>query len=415
MRIYAASYLLPINGPPVAGGGIAVDQGRVVAVGSLSDLRRSYSAPVEEFPGCILMPGLVNAHTHLELTHFPAWRLRHGLHYSPRSYVDWIIQVIKVKRALTLEELSASLLEGLKISLQSGTTMIGDFLADRRLLPFYENAAISGRIYLEFIGQEPSRYAAMLADVDEDLFQLPSPFLPGLAPHAPFTVAAELLQSLLETARHKGIPLAMHLAESVAESEFFRDASGSIAADLYPFVGWHDYLPAPQHMTPTGWLAATKAFSADFLAVHGVHLEEADQKILKTAGCTVVLLPRSNENLAVGRAPAAALLRAGIPLALGTDSLASNDSLSLWDEMRFLLDAFPQLFTPVDAVRMATINAARAIKRDGDAGSLEPGKQADFLVVRPSALPDAARLYEQLLDHARIEGVWCAGSKAVTS
>ncbi|MBP1729161.1 MAG: metal-dependent hydrolase [Deltaproteobacteria bacterium] len=415
MRIYGASYILPMNAPPVPGGGIAVDQGRIVAVGRLADLRQSFAAPVEEYPDCILMPGLVNAHTHLELTHFPAWRLRHGLHYSPRSYVDWIIQVIKVKRTLSLAELSASLLEGLKISLQSGTTMVGDFLSDRRLLPFYENAAISGRIYLEFIGQDPSRYAHLLADLDEDVFQLPSPFLAGLAPHAPFTVSGELLQSLLETARHKGLPLAMHLAESAAESGFFRDTSGGIAADLYPFVGWHDYLPAPQQTTPTGWLAAANALSADFLAVHGVHLEKADLELLKAAGSAVVLLPRSNENLAVGRAPAAALLQAGIPLALGTDSLASSDSLSLWDEMRFLLDSFPQLFAPVDAVRMATVNAAAAIKRDGDAGSLEPGKQADFLVIQPQKLPAAARLYEQLLDHARVVGVWCAGKKVVTS
>ena len=397
------------------GGGLPLIRGVLLPSAELADLRKSFAAPVEEYPDCILMPGLVNAHTHLELTHFPAWRLRHGLHYSPRSYVDWIIQVIKVKRTLSMAELSASLLEGLKISMQSGTTMVGDFLNDRRLLPFYENAAISGRIYLEFIGQDPSRYAHLLAGVDEDLFQLPSPFLPGIAPHAPFTVSKQLLQSLLETARHKGLPLAMHLAESAAESDFFRDTSGGIAADLYPFVGWHDYLPSPQQLTPTGWLADAKALDEDFLAVHGVHLEQADLEKLKAAGCAVVLLPRSNENLAVGRAPAAALLQAGIPLALGTDSLASSDSLSLWDEMRFLLDVFPQLFAPVDAVRMATINGARAIKRDVDAGSLEPGKQADFLVVQPVNLPDAARIYEQLLDHARVVGVWCAGSNVVTS
>ena len=415
MRIYAASYLLPMNALSVAGGGIVVDQGRIVAVGRLADLRQSFAAPVEEYPGCILMPGLVNAHTHLELTHFPAWRLRHGLHYSPRSYVDWIIQVIKVKRALSLAELSASLLEGLKISLQSGTTMVGDFLSDRRLLPFYENAAVSGRIYLEFIGQDPSRCATLLAGVDDDIHLLPPPFLPGIAPHAPFTVSKQFLQALLETARHKDLPLAMHLAESSAESDFFRDTSGGIAAELYPFVGWHDYLPSPQHLTPTGWLANANALAEDFLAVHGVHLAQTDLEKLKAAGCAVVLLPRSNDNLAVGRVPAALLLQSGIPLALGTDSLASSDSLSLWDEMRFLLDTFPEQFAPVDAVRMATINGARAIKRGEDAGSLEQGKQADFLVVQPQRMPAEARLYEQLLDHARIVGVWCAGEHVVTS
>lgn len=415
MRIYAASYMLPIIGPPVAGGAIAVYEGRIVASGRLADLRQQFAAPVEEFPDCIIMPGLVNAHTHLELTHYPAWKLRSGLHYSPRSYSDWIIQVIKIKRGLGLTELSASLLEGLKISLQSGTTMVGDFLSDRRLLPFYENAEISGRIYLEFIGQEPDRCTHLLASIDDDIHQLPSPFLPGIAPHAPFTVSQQLLHSLLESARHKGLPLAMHVAESAAEQDFFRNSTGGIATDLYPFVGWQNYLPPPQNVTPTGWLAAADALGPDFLTMHAVHLEQSDIELLKKAGCTVVLLPRSNDNLAVGRAPAALLQKAGVPLALGTDSLASSDSLSLWDEMRFLLDVFPQQFSPVDALNMATINAARAIKRDSDAGSLEKGKMADFLVVKTVRKPDAAKLYEQLLEDARILAVWCAGRKVVTS
>jgi cytosine/adenosine deaminase-related metal-dependent hydrolase len=415
MRIYAASYVLPITAPPVAGGAIAVDKGRIVSIGSLNDVRQQFAAPVEEYPDCILMPGLINAHTHLELSHFPAWRLRHGLHYSPRSYVDWIIQVIKVKRCLDSAELSASLLEGMKICLQSGTTMIGDFLSDRRLLPVYENAAISGRVYLEFIGQDPARFNSLLASIDEDIHQLPVPFLPGIAPHAPFTVSKQLLQSLLEIARHKGLPLSTHLAESPAENDFFRDSTGSIAADLYPFAGWQEYLPRPQLVTPTGWLAAANALGPDLLLAHGVHLGKNDLELLQKSGSTIVLLPRSNENLAVGRAPAALLLKAGIPLALGTDSLASNDSLSLWDEMRFLLDTFPQQFTPADAFSMATINSARAIKRDGDAGSLEPGKQADFIVVKPVNRPAAARIYEQLLEDARVMAVWCKGQGVIAA
>lgn len=413
MRIYAASHLLPITGPPLEGGAIAVADGRIVAVGSLVALRKQFSAPLEEFPDCILMPGLVNAHTHLELTHFPAWRLRHGLHYSPRSYVDWIIQVIKVKRCLDLTELAASLLEGLKISLQSGTTMVGDFLSDRRLLPFYENSAISGRIYLEFIGQDPERYQPQLASIDEEIHLLPPPFLAGLAPHTPFTVSSSLLRALLTTARHKGLPLATHLAESLEESNFFRDSSGRIAGDLYPFVGWQNFLPAAQQTTPTAWLAAAGALGPDFQVAHGVHLQADEIEMLSSAGSPLVLLPRSNENLAVGRAPVAALLQAHIPLALGTDSLASSDTLSLWDEMRFLLDTFPQLFTPADAVRMATINGAMAIGRGAVGGSLEAGKQADFIVVKASGKTDIAGLYEQLLADARILAVWCAGRKVV--
>src|ERR1043166_1115477 len=108
MQIYAASYLLPMSGPPVAGGAIAVDSGTIVATGTLTELRRLFVAPVREFPGCVIMPGLINGHSHLELTHFPAWKIRKDLDYTPRTYVDWIIQVIKVRRGLTHEELVLS-------------------------------------------------------------------------------------------------------------------------------------------------------------------------------------------------------------------------------------------------------------------------------------------------------------------
>jgi cytosine/adenosine deaminase-related metal-dependent hydrolase len=336
------------------------------------------------------------------------------MHYTPRSYVDWIIQVIKIKRVLDLEELSDSLLEGLKISLESGTTMVGDFLSDRRLLQHYENAEISGRVYLEFIGQDPDRYVQQLAGLSEEVHEVPSPFLAGIAPHAPFTVAKPFLQALAETARHKGVPLAMHLAESAAEDSFFRDASGSLVSDLYPFVGWNGYLPQPQDLSSTEWVGQSGALGPDFLAAHCVHVRQDDIELLKKAGCSVVLLPRSNANLAVGKAPAALLQKAGVTLALGTDSLASNDSLSLWDEMRFLLDTFPEVFSPRDALTMTTLNAAKAIRRDSDAGSLEAGKRADFLVMKPSGIPGESSVYEQLLDDAEIQAVFCGGIKTIS-
>src|SRR5512137_47280 len=108
MQIYAASYIFPVTSPPLAGGAIAVADGRIVDAGPLDRLRTEYGAPVREFPGCVIMPGLVNAHSHLELTHFPSWKLRKGIDYSPRTYVDWIIQVIKIRRSLSLQELQHS-------------------------------------------------------------------------------------------------------------------------------------------------------------------------------------------------------------------------------------------------------------------------------------------------------------------
>src|SRR6266540_1030451 len=105
MNIFAASYMLPVSAPPIEGGALVVDRRRIIATGKLSEMLESYLGPVQEFPGCVIMPGFVNAHSHLELTHFPSWKIRKGIDYSPRTYLDWVIQVIKIRRALTADEL----------------------------------------------------------------------------------------------------------------------------------------------------------------------------------------------------------------------------------------------------------------------------------------------------------------------
>lgn len=409
MEIFAASYLLPINGSPVAGGAIAVADGRIVAVGRLAELRKTCSAEVREFPGCILMPGLVNAHTHLELTHFPAWLHKSGLGYAPRSYVDWIIQVIKVKRGITFEDLCRSLLEGCKISLQSGTTMVGDILSDRRLLPVYADCGLAGRVYLEFIGHDPDRFQPLLESVATDIAQLPDGLLPGLSPHAPFTVSQELLAAVVAAAQRLALPLATHLAESVEEVRFLAGTPGKIADVLYPFVGWEKYAKPHPPSTPADWLHGGAALSCRLAAVHAVHLSLQEIRLLKEHHASIVLAPRSNSNLDVGRAPAWLMKQADLTMALGTDSLASSDSLSLFDEMRFLLDTYPDVFSPEDAVRMGTINGAHAIARGAEAGSLEVGKRADFIAVRTAGAPQGDRVYEQLLEDGAIHGVWCGG------
>jgi len=411
MQIYAASYLLPINGPPVEGGAVAVEKGLIKAVGNLNELRKKFTAPVHEYPGAVLLPGLVNAHTHLELTHFPDWLFTKGFDVKYCPYVDWIIRVIKVKRQVGLEDLSVSLLQGLRMAIQSGTTMVGDILSDRRLIHHYNNSPLSGRIYLEFLGQDKSRYSTLLDAMDDDLGSIQQNFLAGVAPHSPFTVSQSLLKSLLSAAHMRNLPITMHLAESEDESQFFTDATGKISEKLYPFVGWEEYLPDEMRTTPTAWLDLSGALSPDFLAVHGVHLSVGDINLLKKNKVSVVLAPRSNHNLDVGQAPVKGFLNAGIPLALGTDSLASNDSLSLWDEMKFLLDAFPQSFSPVDAIKMATIGGAKALKRDFEAGTLEPGKRADFIVMETGNISAAGKVCEQLLEGSKLHGVWCGGEK----
>ena len=416
MQIYAASYLLPVNAPPLAGGALAVHQGRIAAVGTLAEVRRTCGGTVREFPGSVIMPGLVNPHTHLELTHFPAWKLRKGIDYSPRTYVDWVIQVIKIRRALTAAELVHSVREGIRKSLECGTTMIGDILTDGSLAPLYRESPLSGRLYREALGQDPARCSLLLNELGAALEALPDGRLkPGLSPHAPHTLSARFMKEVVALARAHGVPTVIHLAESPEETQFLYDTSGGIADLLYPFAGWENYLPAPGHATPVAYLDGLGVLDHATTVVHAVQVTPDDANILKRRGVSVILCPRSNDRLVVGKAPVALLKKAGIPLALGTDSLASNDSLSMWDEMRFLLRAFPGHFTPSEALEMATLGAARALGCENEGGSLEPGKRADFLVVTPSRLPGpdgivGAVLEESLLENVYLEGESPAGN-----
>jgi len=382
MKIYAASHLLPVSSPPLEGGALAVADGKIAAVGRLSELTAFFNAPVEEFPGCCIMPGMVNSHSHLELTHFPAWKIRKGIDYAPRTYIDWMIQVIKIRRSLTRNELEQSILEGIRISLESGTTTIGEIVSAPWLMNCYRLSPMAGRAYLEAIGQDPLRCAELLALLDDAVSEFDGAgLLPGISPHAVHTLSAGLFEGLLNLADRHHVPLAIHLAESRAELDFMFDSSGPIAEKLYPFVGWDSYLPTPRRTTPVAYLDSIGVLRPGTVAVHCVHLTPADAETLKRRGVAVVLCPRSNDRLDVGRAPVRLLKKSGIPLSLGTDSLASNDSLSLLDEARFLLESFPEDFTPAEALRMVTLSGAEILGLDSMAGALEPGKRADFLVV----------------------------------
>lgn len=412
MRIYAASHLIPVSSPPLEGGALAVEQGKIVAVGRLSELTSRYSAPVAEFPGCALIPGLVNAHSHLELTHFPSWKIRKGIDYSPRTYVDWVVQVIKIRRGLSRHELEQSVLEGIRISLESGTTAIGEIVSDPWLLNFYRLSPLAGRLYLEAIGQDPLRCAALLALLDETVAGFDGTgLLPGISPHAPHTLSAGFCGDLGKLAERHAVPLAVHLAESRAEVDFMFDSGGPIAEKLYPFVGWDSYLPPPRRTTPAAYLDGLGVLRPGTVAAHCVHITPSEADILKERGVAVALCPRSNDRLDVGSAPVRLLKKCGIPLALGTDSLASNDSLSLLDEARFLLDSFPGEFTPAEVLRMATLSGAEVLGLARETGSIEPGKRADFLVV---SLPENAGSWgvcEAVVGEGKVLEVFTAGSR----
>jgi cytosine/adenosine deaminase-related metal-dependent hydrolase len=381
ITLYTASWLYNPDRPPIAGGAVAVQDGRILAVGPATELVMRFGPPRADFPDCVIMPGFVNAHTHLELTHFPAWRLRGGMDYHPHRFVDWIVQLVKVRRGVKPEEVQESLKAGIAACLRAGTTCVGDIVSSPDLLTVFGNSPLAGRFYLELIGQEPALFEPRLYAALAAAGRAAGSLVSGLSPHAPYTLAADLLPGIAMASQQHGLPLSVHLAESVDEDRLLFDSTGPLAEELYPLVGWQGYLPPARRTTPARFFDAGGLLSPATLAIHCVQLTPADAQLLKARGVTICLCPRSNERLAVGRAPVQLFKKLGIPLCIGTDSLASNDSLSLWDELRFALDAYAGALTPDELLQLATSGGAAGLGLSATVGTLEEGKRADLQVV----------------------------------
>lgn len=380
--IVAASWLISPGTAPLAGGAILVRNGCIAAVDTLDKVRRKYAVPVIDYPDCAILPGFVNAHTHLELTHFPSWRLRNHVEYHPRRFVDWIIQLIKVKRGLLPEDIKASAREGVRMCLESGTTAVGEIVTAKTLADLHQTSPLSGRLFYELVGYDQARFRAALKEAVDTARTFPGgTFATGLSPHAAYTIGEENLPLIRDAALSADLPLTIHCSESSEETEFIFDTSGELAEKFYPFVGWERYLMPPRRCSSIELLDRAGLLTPATLAIHCVQITRADAEILKKRGASVALCPRSNERLDVGKAPVALMRKMGIPLVLGTDSLASNDSLSLWDELRFALKVFAGELSPADLFHMVTQGGALALGIDKSHGTLEVGKRANFQIV----------------------------------
>jgi aminodeoxyfutalosine deaminase len=395
LNIYTASWLLNPGIPPLSGGGLAVYRGRILETGRASDLVSRYGCPAVEFPGCVIMPGFVNAHTHLSFTDFPAWSSRVPEEFPVKDFTDWILRIVKVRRQVTMEETVSSVKNGINQLLASGTTAAGDIITCPETLTGFDGSQLKGRLYLELIGQEKERFDPLLKNAIKAARGIGNPRLPGLSAHAPYTLNSTLLPDIASVASADSLPLSLHLAESPAETELLYNSSGPFTDKVYPVLGWMDYLPQPRRITPVGFFDQGGLLGRSTLAIHCVHVSAGDAAILKERGTTVCLCPRSNQWLDVGTAPVALFKKLRIPLCLGTDSLASNDSLSLWDEIRFALDAYSGQLSPDELLQMATTGGATGIGLSDSIGSLTADKYADFQVIETGGDCSASSLLEK--------------------
>ncbi len=398
--IYRARHLLYGDAPPLDGGALLEQNGLIAALGSLDELKKSEpTAKIVDFDQAVLLPAFVNAHTHLELSLYPAWAKEAGASSAPGSFVDWMLRLIKVKRSLLSSEAMADAIRhGLQRCLEAGTAAVGDILSWHAGLNIYADSPLRGQIFLESLGQDPARTQQLYRQLVTTLQRPQSGnFRFAVSPHSPYTIHAEYMSQLFELCRQQQLKSSVHIAESRAEVDFLARAEGELVERLYPAVNWQKYSPKARKLSPVTYLEQLGGLFADQLLVHGVQLTAEEMQTIAKAGAHLVLCPRSNDWLQVGTAPVAELKRAGVKLALGTDSLASNQSLSLWDELSFAANAYDDVLDAAELFALATTGGASALGLQGQLGELTPGLRCSFQIVRRKEPLTDKKLLETLI------------------
>jgi cytosine/adenosine deaminase-related metal-dependent hydrolase len=396
--LYRARNVLPIISPLIEDGAVLVDSGLIRTVGHYRDLAETHPhVDLVDFGESTLLPPMVNAHTHLELTAFPDWAAAAGEPEAPQFFVDWVLWLVRIRKEVGEDQLKASLEAGLKASLLAGTGAVGDIFTTLEVVEAYLGSPLYGQVFAEVLGHDLALVEKRLSSIRSLTVNSPAKRLNwGLSPHAPYTLSASATDQVLAFAKEHRLQCAIHLAESESEREFLLDGTGAIADKLFSSAKWDPGLSPPAGCSPVRSLCREERLKEGDMVVHGVHVDTADIELLKQRGCSVVLCPRSNASLKVGKAPLIDYLSAGIPLALGTDSLASSDSLSVWDEMAFAVQWFAGAAAPRDWLEIATLGGAKALGIEKRVGQLAPGREASFQVVKLPALPQGDTLEEAL-------------------
>ncbi|ANM31308.1 hypothetical protein ABI59_19620 [Acidobacteria bacterium Mor1] len=386
MRIYKSRFVLPVASPPLEQGAVAVDGDRIAAVGPADSITEKYpDAQVFDLGDAALLPGLVNAHTHLELSDASPDDLPAG------DYMAWVRAMIE--RPREPEDAAPAAQRAIETMVARGTVAVGDVANASWIAPLLNRSPLHGVLFLELIGFNPASAEQLLDDAarsldeidrDEDFAANPR-LRVVLTPHGPQSCSAALIKALAGRAVAAAAPLSIHVAESDEETKLLMEGSGPFRDLLEERGVLPDPWAVPKH-SPVEHLDRLGALSPRTLAVHCIHLSKQDLSRLQTRGVTVVTCPRSNDRLGVGRAPVAQLLGAGIPVALGTDSTASAPDTDLFAELAYLCSEIG--IAPAAGLRMATLNGARALGLTDDLGSIAEGKLAELIVVPLDGAPD---------------------------
>jgi 5-methylthioadenosine/S-adenosylhomocysteine deaminase len=394
-RRYQARWLVPIEGPPVQQGAVLIGgDGRIVAVGEAAQVPSPPGAVAVDLGEAAILPGLVNAHTHLELTGFE------GQNDEP-DFPAWIRRIIALKAGRRPEDYLAAARQGLRDCWAAGITTVADTGDSGAAIAALAALGGSGIAYHEVFGPEPDRaeasFAALVRAVERLRdFEGPRVRL-GVSPHAPYSVSGPLYRRVAAWAREQGLPVAVHLAESQEEVALLERGTGGFAR------AWQGRgIPLPDAgCSPVAWLDRHGVLGPATLCIHMVQAGPADLDLVAARGAAIAHCPRSNRRHGHGTAPLGAMLARGLRVGLGTDSVASVAPLDLLAE----LTAARRLggLAAEQALRLATLGAAEALGLGAEIGSLRAGKWGDLAAFRLPGPVDAGRVADTLVSRTRAD------------
>jgi cytosine/adenosine deaminase-related metal-dependent hydrolase len=371
VRVVSADWVVPVEGDPIRDGAVAIgDDGRIAAVGPVTDLGLG-----QRFEGCVIVPGFVNCHSHLEYAVYAGFG--DGL-----AFPDWIALHVARKQLLDLDDMIAIATDGAHECLRSGITAVGDCSFAGAAAEAAVATGLRAIVYLEVFslgGGGVERFHRLRERIEPLLSER---LRLGVSPHAPYTCTLELYEQCAEL----GLATATHLAESVSERHFLYDGSG----------GWSSFgamLVPPPGMTGIRMLSGAGLLGPHVMAAHCVDVDAEEIGLLAEYGVGVAHCPRSNGFLGCGTAPLAELLEAGIAVGIATDSPASTPSFDLFEELRTAMVAAraraqrPEALSAGRALELATLGGARVLGLDAEVGSVTPGKWADLAVISLEGSP----------------------------
>jgi aminodeoxyfutalosine deaminase len=376
MIAYRCRTLVTMDSTPIDNGLFVVDGSRFAQIGRADEILRNYTGDLVDLGETAVLPGLINAHCHLDYT------LMRGAILSTQGFARWVKRINSLKRSLTDSDYLRATQLGFDELRKHGTTTVLNIVANPQIFPLLPPPPIRTWFFLELIDVRPRPWIdehafgswLFLSEGGERLGGL------GLSPHAPYTASAKMYETALACSRSFDLLVTTHVAESSEEYAMFSNSSG----ELYDFL---QKLGRPMNdcgsTSPLRYLTENRLISPDCIVAHLNELDDADFELLSRKewrNLQVVHCPKSHRFLHHKRFPLEELSQRGLNICLGTDSLASNDSLNLFSEMRTAKKVYQSL-SARDLLEMVTIRPARALKLEHKLGKIAPGYLADCIAI----------------------------------